>query len=153
MGLRIFLARIALTADAMTKTATRRPTRWSSIMIGGWTILALLSASAIVPAQEPTIFAVVTKVSRDKKQVIAQVSAGGTVSEAVLTPSDAVADNMIWRNLEMCHSLRAEASKTADGYKILSVKMLDAGMLPMSLQGVAGDCLLKKALEFAPLVD
>jgi hypothetical protein len=26
-------------------------------------------------------------------------------------------------------------------------------MLPMVLQGFAGDCLLKKALELAPLVD
>jgi len=28
-----------------------------------------------------------------------------------------------------------------------------AGMLPMALQGIAGECLLKKALDYAPLVD
>jgi hypothetical protein len=116
---------------------------------------ALCSLLMSLPAfaEEITIFAVVTKISKDKRQVTAQVSAGGSVSEATLIAVDAVHENVIWRKLEICHSLRAEASKTAEGYKILSMKMLDAGMLPMSLQGMAGDCLLKKALEFAPLVD
>ena len=53
----------------------------------------------------------------------------------------------------MCHSLRADGWKTAEGYRIVSIKLLDAGMLPMTLQGLAGDCLLKKALEFAPQID
>jgi hypothetical protein len=43
--------------------------------------------------------------------------------------------------------------KTPEGYRILSLKNLDAGMLPMPLQGIAGDCLTKKALEFAPAID
>ncbi|HJU05456.1 MAG TPA: hypothetical protein VJ692_09925 [Nitrospiraceae bacterium] len=106
----------------------------------------------IVSAQE-TLFAVVTAISKDRKQATAQVVAGGAVSEATLIPTDAVLDNLIWKKIEICHSVRADAEKVGDGYRLLSIKQLDAGMLPMPLQGVAGDCLLKKALEFAPLVD
>jgi hypothetical protein len=105
-----------------------------------------------VSAQE-TIFAVVTSVPKDKRQITAEISVGGTVSQAILTPIEEVLDNLIWRNLEICHALKAEGLKIGEGYRITSVKALDAGMLPMALQGVAGECLLKKALEFAPLVD
>nr|MBI3612163.1 hypothetical protein [Nitrospirota bacterium] len=113
----------------------------------------LLPAAAL-PQQDPLIiFAVVTKVSKDKKQVTAQVSDGGQPVEAALIPTDPILDNLIWRKLEVCHALKAEAWKNQEGYRIVSVRVLDAGMLPMSLQGVAGDCLIKKALEFGPLVD
>ena len=115
-------------------------------------LASLVFLATRVSAQD-TIFAVVTKVDKDKRQAVAQVLAGGTVAESVLVPTEAVQDNLIWKKLEMCHSLKAEATKSPEGYRIMSVKMLDAGMLPMSLQGIAGDCLLKKALEFAPLVD
>ena len=112
----------------------------------------VILAAAVVSAQD-TIFAVVTKVDKDKRQATAQVLASGAVAESVLIPTETVQDNLVWKKLEMCHSLKAEATKSPEGYRIMSVKMLDAGMLPMSLQGIAGDCLLKKALEFAPLVD
>jgi len=104
--------------------------------------------------QDPlVIFAVITKVSKDKRQVTAQVSEGGPAVEAALIPTDPILDNLIWRRLEICHALRAEAWKNQDGYRLVSVRVLDAGMLPMTLQGFAGDCLIKKALEFGPLVD
>src|SRR5688572_21648542 len=105
-----------------------------------------------VSAQE-TIFAVVTSVPKDKRLITAEISVGGTVSQATLAPTEEVLDNLIWRNLEICHALKAEGLKMGEGYRVTSVKALDAGMLPMALQGVAGECLLKKALEFAPLVD
>jgi hypothetical protein len=41
----------------------------------------------------------------------------------------------------------------AEGYQVLTVRVIDASMLPMSLQSFAGDCLIKKAIEVAPLVD
>ena len=107
-------------------------------------------------SDQTTIFAVVTKVPKDRRQVTAQVAASATttsIAESVLIPSDLVLENPIWRKLEVCHSLRAEAWKTADGYRLAGVKILDAGMLPMALQGIAGDCLLKKALEFNPQID
>jgi hypothetical protein len=116
-------------------------------------ILSVLIGTSLISAQETVLFAVVTNVSKDKKQATAQVVSTGAVSEAVLIPTEAVLENLIWKKLEACHSLRADASKIAEGYRIYSIKILDAGMLPMPLQGVAGDCLLKKALEFAPLVD
>lgn len=122
-------------------------TTWATVMA----ILSLFMAD-ILWAQE-TIFAVVTSVSKDKRQAGAQVAVEGTVSATTLVPTDDVLDNLIWRNLEICHSLKAEGLKVGEGYRITAVKMLDAGMLPMPLQGVAGECLLKKALEFAPLVD
>lgn len=103
-------------------------------------------------AQE-TIFAVVTSIPKDKRQITAEVSVGGAVSKATLAPTEEVLDNLIWRKLEICHALKAEGLKIGEGYRLTSVKALDAGMLPMALQGVAGECLLKKALEFAPLVD
>jgi hypothetical protein len=118
--------------------------------IGMAMVISVMTCPA--SAQE-TIFAVVTSVSKDKRQASAQVSVAGTVSEATLVPTEDVLDNLIWRKLEICHSLKAEGLKVGEGYRVTSIKMLDAGMLPMTLQGVAGECLLKKALEFAPLVD
>lgn len=105
-----------------------------------------------VSAQE-TIFAVVTSVPKDKRLVSAEISVGGTLSQAILAPTEEVLDNPIWRNLEICHALKTEGVKIGEGYRVTSAKALDAGMLPMALQGIAGECLLKKALEFAPLVD
>jgi hypothetical protein len=117
--------------------------------------LALLLMPAVVaPQQDPeVIFAVVTKIPKDRRQVTGQISTGGPANEGTLVASDAVLENPIWKKLEMCHSLRAEAWKTAEGYRLISIRMLDAGMLPMALQGLAGDCLLKKALEYAPQID
>ena len=114
-----------------------------------WLLIAWFTAFA----EETVLFAVVTNVAKDRKQVTAQIATAGTVSEATLIPSEDVSENLIWRKLEVCHSLRADASIVPEGHRLLSIKILDAGMLPMALQGVAGDCLLKKALEFAPLVD
>ncbi|WP_447986793.1 hypothetical protein [Nitrospira sp. Nam74] len=133
----------------MSRPSTRRLGDHRSAIVMA-TLLWLLACP--VSAQE-TIFAVVTNVAKDKRQVTADVSVGGTVSQATLTPTEEVLDNLIWRNLEICHALKADGLKIGPGYRITSVKALDAGMLPMALQGVAGECLLKKALEFAPLVD
>ena len=133
-------------------TDPRRVIRRNTRAIAMGTVASLVIMAATVFAQD-TIFAVVTKVDKDKRQATAQVLAGSAVAESVLVPTETVQDNLIWKKLEMCHSLKAEATKIPEGYRIMSVKMLDAGMLPMSLQGIAGDCLLKKALEFAPLVD
>ena len=124
---------------------------WSCVMV---LALCLAVAPSLTTASDPElIFAVVLKISKDKHQVTAQVAAANTTTESALIPSDQVTDNLVWNKLEICHALRAEAFKTQDGYRIVSVKAIDAGMLPMSLQAIAGDCLIKKAIEFAPLVD
>ncbi|MFM8552815.1 MAG: hypothetical protein ACKOCD_11005 [Nitrospiraceae bacterium] len=130
---------------------TKRQGQWVGILAAA---ALVCSATAALPQQDPVvIFAVVTKVSKDKKHVVAQVSEGGAPVEAALIPTDPILDNLIWRKLEICHALRAEAWKNPEGYRIVGVRVLDASMLPMPLQGVAGDCLIKKALEFGPLVD
>lgn len=116
-------------------------------------MLIIFAAFPSSASAQDAIFAVVTGIAKDKRQVTVQASIGGTVSEVALTPTDDIMDNPIWKTLEVCHSFKAEGPKTADGYRITSMKILDAGMLPMALQGVAGECLLKKALDYAPLVD
>ncbi len=125
-----------------------------------WVVLALFLAwpfatrAAQIGAEgQPFIFAVVTKEPKDRSVVTAQVSDEGIVSEANLLPIDSVLTNTVWRNLEICHSLKADVRKVPDGYEVLAVRALDASMLPMSLQSIAGDCLIKKAIEVAPLVD
>ena len=118
-------------------------------------VIALLSIPELGRSQDEGdyAFAVVTKVSKDRRQVTAQVYSGGTVKETALVPSETILDNPIWRKLEICHSLKMTGAMTTEGYRIGSLKNLDAGMLPMTLQGIAGDCLTKKALEFAPAID
>lgn len=125
--------------------------RWLGLLAG---LLLGFSASAALPQSDPlVVFAVVTKISKDKKQVTAQVSDAGTTSEAALIPTDPILDNLVWRKLEICQALKLEAWKNPEGYRIVSIRVLDAGMLPMALQGIAGDCLIRKALEFGPPVD
>lgn len=134
------------------RRARLTPARWLGLITG---LLWGLSPGIALPQQDPlVIFAVVTKVSKDKKQVSAQVVEGtSAAAEAALIPTDPILDNLIWRKLEVCHALKAEAWKTPDGYRIVTVRVLDAGMLPMTLQGFAGDCMIRKALEFGPSVD
>jgi len=124
---------------------------WFGLSAG---LILLLTAAMALAQQDPELlFAVVTKVSKDRRQVTAQVSSGGVVSEATLIASEAVLDNLIWKKLEVCHALKADAWKNVEGYRLVSIRVLDAGMLPMALQGIAGDCMIKKALEIAPQGD
>jgi hypothetical protein len=128
------------------------------MMLRGLLITGLLTL-AVGPAwpqqdnDAPLIFAVVTKAPKDRAKVSARVFAGGQIVDSVLLVPDHIVRNPIWRTLEICHSLRAGAWKTPDGFKLDSVRVIDSGQLPMELQGVAGDCLIRKALEIAPLAD
>lgn len=116
--------------------------------------ILVLTAAPVLPQGDPgTIFAVVTKVPRDRSQIPARVLVGGQVADSTLIAPDEILGNPVWRTLEICHSLKAEAWKTPGGYRLASVKVVDSGMLPMELQGIAGDCLLRKALDIAPLAD
>jgi len=126
-------------------------TGWIGLLAG---VVYGLAAAVALPQSDPLIvFAVVTKISKDRKQVQAQVFEGGATSEAALIPTDPIVDNLVWRKLEICQALKLEAWKNPEGYRIVSIRVLDAGMLPMTLQGIAGDCLIRKALEFGPPVD
>jgi hypothetical protein len=108
----------------------------------------------LVQADGETLgFAVVSEVPKDKTRVFAKVSVNDAVSDMKLLASEAIINNLIWKKLEICHAMRVEGYKVAEGFQIVTVHMIDAGMLPMSLQSFAGDCLIKKAIEIAPLVD
>ena len=108
----------------------------------------------LVQADGETLgFAVVSEVPKDKARVFAKISVNDAVSDMKLLASEAIINNLIWKKLEICHAMRVEGYKVAEGFQIVTVHIIDAGMLPMSLQSFAGDCLIKKAIEIAPLVD
>jgi len=102
---------------------------------------------------EQLIFAVVSEMPKDRSRVAARISINDVVSDAKLFASDTILNNLIWKNLELCHAMRIEGVKVPDGIKVSSVRVIDAAMLPMSLQTFAGDCLIKKAIEVAPFVE
>ncbi len=141
---------ITLNRERM-KGEEMRTAQWCGVGTG---LTLFLTAAVVLAQQDPELlFAVVTKVSKNRQQVTAQVLSGAVVSETTLIASEAVVDNLIWRKLEVCHAIKAEAWKNAEGYRVVSIRALDAGMLPMALQGIAGDCMVKKALEIAPQGD
>ena len=98
-------------------------------------------------------FAVVSELPKDKSRVSAKVAIEGTVTDLKLLASETILSNLIWKKIEICHAMKLEGQKVQEGFRVTSVRMIDGAMLPMVLQGFTGDCLLKKALEVAPLVD
>src|SRR5512141_2300919 len=116
-------------------------------------VIAIGVASSVQADSEVLGFAVVSEAPRDKARVSAKVSVNDVVSDMKLLASETILNNLIWKKLEICHAMRVEGYKVAEGFQIVTVHMIDASMLPMSLQSFAGDCLIKKALEIAPLVD
>ncbi|HEY5932570.1 MAG TPA: hypothetical protein VIT63_06615 [Nitrospira sp.] len=121
--------------------------------------VVLIASSGVVKtffalAEEEVIaFAVVSELSNDKTRVSAKVAIDGSVTDMALLASDHILSNLIWKQLEICHALKLEGHKSSEGFRILSVRAIDGAMLPMVLQGIAGDCLLKKALDVAPFID
>jgi hypothetical protein len=116
-------------------------------------VIAIGVASSVQADNEILGFAVVSEAPKDKARVSAKVSVNDAVSDMKLLASETILNNLIWKKLEICHAMKLEGHKVAEGFQIVTVHMIDAGMLPMSLQSFAGDCLIKKALEIAPLVD
>ncbi len=116
--------------------------------------LLMLGAASMAQAEGETLaFAVVSEMPKDKAQVMAKVSINDAVSDMKLLTSETILNNLIWKKLEICHAMRLEGYKSPEGFQIVTVHVIDAGMLPMSLQSFAGDCLIKKAIEVAPLRD
>ena len=117
-------------------------------------LLSLLGITQLGHSEdELLIFAVVSEVPKDKARVAVKASVNDLATDTKLLASDAILNNLIWKKLEICHAMRVEGTKAPDGYRVLTVRIIDASMLPMSLQSFAGDCLIKKAIEVAPLVD
>lgn len=121
-----------------------------------WGIVTSLTLSLFVPVcadDDTVVFAVVSDVPKDRSRVSAKALLDGAVSDLKLLPGELILGNPVWRTLEVCHALKLEGMKIGDGFKVTSARVLDASMLPMALQGYAGDCLIKKAVEIAPLAD
>jgi hypothetical protein len=115
------------------------------ILFGAWTLG--------YADDELLIFAVVSEMPKDKSRVAVKASVNDLAMDTKLLASDAILNNLVWKKLEICHAMRIEGTKAPDGYRVVTVRVIDAAMLPMSLQSFAGDCLIKKAIEVAPLVD
>ena len=113
----------------------------------------IMTVSAAMASETTVAFAVISEPPKDRTRIPAKVAIEDTVADMNLLASDQILSNLVWKTLEICHALKLEGQKSPDGFRILSVRAIDAAMLPMVLQGVAGDCLLKKALEVAPFVD
>ena len=121
-----------------------------------WGIVTWVTLSLFAPAwadDDTVVFAVVSDVPKDRSRVSAKALLDGAVSDLKLLPGELILGNPVWRTLEVCHALKLEGMKIGDGFKVTSARVLDASMLPMALQGYAGDCLIKKAVEIAPLAD
>ena len=116
-------------------------------------LIVMGTASVVQADGELLAFAVVSEVPKDTVRVSAKLSVNDAVSDMTLLASEAILNNLIWKKLEICHAMKIEGFKVAEGFQIVTVHMIDASMLPMSLQSIAGDCLIKKAIEIAPLVD
>ena len=116
-------------------------------------LIVMGTASVVQADGELLAFAVVSEMPKDKARVSAKVSVNDAVSDMKLLASETILNNLIWKKLEICHAMKIEGFKVAEGFQIVTVHMIDASMLPMSLQSFAGDCLIKKAIEIAPLVD
>ena len=121
-----------------------------------WGIVTWVTLSLFAPAwadDDTVVFAVVSDVPKDRSRVSAKALLDGAVSGLKLLPGETILGNPVWRTLEVCHALKLEGMKIGDGFKVSAARVLDASMLPMALQGYAGDCLIKKAVEIAPLAD
>ncbi len=121
-----------------------------------WGIVTWVTLSLFAPAwadDDTVVFAVVSDVPKDRSRVSAKALLDGAVSDLKLLPGETILGNPVWRTLEVCHALKLEGMKIGDGFKVSAARVLDASMLPMALQGYAGDCLIKKAVEIAPLAD
>lgn len=128
--------------------------RYAALVLGIVLSTASWSGGGAASAEEDQLaYAVVSETPRDKTRVSVKLAIDGTVADMKLVASEAIVNNLFWRKIEVCHALKLEGQRSGDEFRITSVRAIDGSMLPMALQGFAGDCLLKKALEVAPLVD
>ena len=124
-----------------------------SLLLALFGLIVMGTGSLVQADSEVLGFAVVSEVPKDKARVSAKVSVNDAVSDMKLLASETILNNLIWKTLEICHAMKLEGYKVAEGFQVVTVHVIDASMLPMSLQSFAGDCLIKKAIEIAPLVD
>ena len=132
-----------------------RHTRQSMIAIC-WALASfmLVNMANLAFAEEGVVaFAVVSEHPKDLMRISARGAIEAETANMKLLASDQILSNLIWKQLEICHAMKLEGRKDQEGFHVVSVRVIDSAMLPMALQGFAGDCLLKKALEVAPFAD
>jgi len=125
------------------------------VIIAGVVLMGvgLMGIGSLQAQEDQLAYAVVSETPKDKSRISAKIAIDGTVTDTKLLASEAIVGNLIWKKLEICHAMRLEGQRSGEGFRVTSVRVVDGSMLPMALQGFAGDCLLKKALEIAPLID
>lgn len=123
------------------------------LLLIGMGLFGLLGFGMAQADDEISIFTVISEVPKDKARIAVKASVDGVIADMKLLPTETIQNNLIWKKLEICHAMKLEGMKVADGFRVTSVRVVDASMLPMTLQSFAGDCLIKKAVEIAPLVD
>jgi hypothetical protein len=116
-------------------------------------ILSVTGPRLSLAEEDMAAFAVVSEQPKDRTRIAAKVAIEGAVSDLKLLAPDHILSNLIWKKLEICHAMKLEGRQVPEGFRVSSVRVIEGAMLPMVLQGYAGDCLLKKALEIAPFVD
>lgn len=124
-----------------------------SLLLALSCLTAVGTAPFVQADGEVLAFAVVREAPKDKARISVRVSMNDAVSDLKLLASEPILNNLIWKKLEICHAMKIQGYKVAEGFQVVTVHVIDASMLPMSLQSFAGDCLIKKAIEIAPLVD
>jgi hypothetical protein len=126
-----------------------------TVIIAGVVLMGvgLMGIGSLQAQEDQLAYAVVSETPKDKSRISAKIAIDGTVTDTKLLASEAIVSNLIWKKLEICHAMRLEGQRSGEGFRVTSVRVVDGSMLPMALQGFAGDCLLKKALEIAPLID
>jgi hypothetical protein len=126
-----------------------------TVIIAGVVLMGvgLVGIGSLQAQEDQLAYAVVSETPKDKSRISAKIAIDGTVTDTKLLASEAIVGNLIWKKLEICHAMRLEGQRSGEGFRVTSVRVVDGSMLPMALQGFAGDCLLKKALEIAPLID
>jgi len=115
--------------------------------------LAVSAPESALAEEDVIAFAVVSEAPKDRSRISAKISIDGEVTDSKLLASEQILSNLIWKKLEICHAMKLEGQRAPEGFRVTSVRAIEGAMLPMVLQGFAGDCLLRKALEIAPLVD
>src|SRR4030065_2595115 len=81
-------------------------------------------ASLVQADGELLAFAVVREVPRDKARVSAKVSVNDAVSDMKLLASDTILNNLIWKKLEICHAMRLQGYKVAEGFQVGTVPVI-----------------------------
>jgi hypothetical protein len=138
-------------------TSTASPHWAIRTAISLWCLLAPIAgidrAPFVLADDDVIAFAVVSEMPKDTARIPAKVAIEGTVVDIKLLASDQILANPIWKKREICHAMKLEGQKAPEGFRVTSVRVIDSAMLPMTLQGFAGDCLLRKALDLAPFAD